>query len=471
MTAKKRNPVPGVVVYKRGSKWAYRVELERDPLTNARQWEYQSGFATEDEAWTAGVKAKSDHKHGRRVAPNKRTVADFLAEWMAAIQESIKPSTYVNYSDYQEAYVLPVIGKKPLQEVDVPLLNALYRHLLTAGRCKPDSNALMYEYWESRTRAGHDPKPKEVVAHCGVSIYAAQRAVVRYRAGRLPVAKSPGLAPKTVKNVHRMLHRALADAVAWRYLEYNPAEHASLPRESRKGTRNRGITWTPEELAAWLAVAVQDRDAGIWVLAATTGMRRSELAGAERDLLDLDAAVLEIGDTRVVVDGKAEESDGKTESGRRTISLDTLTVDYLRRHLAMLDAEKEAFGGIYRDSGKLMRNPDGTAIHPDTITRRFNRLVDKAGVRFIRLHDVRHTYATMSLDAGIDPKIVSDRIGHANMAYTLQIYTHRSTGRDRQAAETVAGVILGGGWACERCGAAYFGTRPADGLCGTCAAA
>ena len=213
-------------------------------------------------------------------------------------------------------------------------------------------------------RAGHDPKPKEIAAHCGVSIYAAQRAVARYRAGRLPVAKSAGLAPKTVKNVHRMLHRALADAVAWRYLEYNPAEHASLPRESRKGTRNRGTTWTPEELAAWLAVAVQDRDAGIWVLAATTGMRRSELAGAERDLLDLDAAVLEIGDTRVVVDGKAEESDGKTESGRRTISLDTLTVDYLRRHLAMLDAEKEAFGGIYRDSGKLVRHPDGTQSIP-----------------------------------------------------------------------------------------------------------
>jgi integrase len=112
----------------------------------------------------------------------------------------------------------------------------------------------------------------------------------------------------------------------------------------------------------------------------------------------------------------------------------------------MLDDEKEAFGGIYRDSGKLMRNPDGTAVHPDTITRRFNRLVDKAGVRRIRLHDVRHTYATMSLDAGIDPKIVSDRIGHANMAYTLQIYTHRSTGRDRQAAETIAGVIFGDGW-------------------------
>lgn len=401
MTGKKRNLVPGVVVYKRGNKWAYRVELERDPLTNARQWEYQSGFATEDEAWTAGVKAKSDHKHGRRVAPNKRTVADFLTEWMAAIQDSIKPSTHVNYSDYQEAYVLPAIGKKPLQEVDVPLLNALYRHLLTAGRCKPDSNALMYEYWETRTRAGHDPKPKEIVAHCGVSIYAAQRAVARYRAGRLPVAKPPGLAPKTVKNVHRMLHRALADAVAWRYLEYNPAEHASLPRESRKGARKRGTTWTPDELAAWLAVAVNDRDAGIWVLAATTGMRRSELAGVERELLDLDNATLEIADTRVVVDGKANKSDGKTESGRRMISLDPLTVAYLRRHLAMLDTEREAFGNSYYESGLLVCHPDGRPVHPDTITDRFNRLVDRAGVKHIRLHDVRHTYATTSQGRGV----------------------------------------------------------------------
>jgi integrase len=392
-----------------------------------------------------------------------------LSEWMTAINDSIKPSTYVNYTDYQEAYLLPAIGKKPLQEVDVPVLNALYRHLLTAGRCKPDSNTRMYAYWEGRTRSGHEPKPREIAAHFGVSISAAQRAVKRYRVGRLPVAKSPGLAPKTVKNVHRMIHRALADAVAWRYLEYNPAEHASLPRESRKGTRRRGTTWTPEELAAWLAIAVRERDAGIWLLAATTGMRRSELAGAERELLDLDAAVLEIADTRIVVDGKAEESDGKTESGRRTISLDALTVQYLRRHLAMLDSEREAFGTGYHDSGKLVCHPDGRAVHPDTITTRFNWLVDKAGVRCIRLHDVRHTYATLSLDAGIDPKIVSDRIGHANMAYTLQIYTHRSTGRDRQAAETVAGVIFGGGWACDRCGAAYFGTRPDDRKCAECA--
>src|SRR5436190_980178 len=80
-------------------------------------------------------------------------------------------------------------------------------------------------------KAGVDPKPNEIAKHCNMSIYAARAAVLRYRRGRVPVAKSPGLAVKTVKNVHRMLHRALSDAVAWRYIEYNPAQHAALPRE------------------------------------------------------------------------------------------------------------------------------------------------------------------------------------------------------------------------------------------------
>lgn len=113
-------------------------------------------------------------------------------------------------------------------------------------------------------------------------------------------------------------------------------------------------------------------------------------------------------DTRVVVKGRAEDSDSKTASGNRTISLDSLTMEYLRRHLEMLDEEREAFGYGYADKGKLFCHPDGRPIHPDTITRRFNKLVDRAGVPVIRLHDVRHTYATMSLDAGVDPKIVSD---------------------------------------------------------------
>ena len=108
------------------------------------------------------------------------------------------------------------------------------------------------------------------------------------------------------------------------------------------------------------------------------------------------------------------------------------------------------FGDSYENHGKLFCHPNGKPIHPDTNTRRFNRLVDRAGVPPIRLHDVRHTYATLSLDAGVEPKVVADRIGHANMAYTLTIYAHRSTGRDQPAADRVAGLIFGEGWQAPR---------------------
>ena len=133
---------------------------------------------------------------------------------------------------------------------------------------------------------------------------------------------------------------------------------------------------------------------------------------------------------------------GHTSASRRTISLDRFTIAALRQHLTRLDDEHSAWGGDYDSRGFLFCHPDGTPLHPDTITRRFNRLVDRAGAARIRLHDVRHTYATLSLDAGIDPKIVSDRVGHANMTVTLQIYAHRSAGRDRVAAETFAAALF-----------------------------
>ena len=128
----------------------------------------------------------------------------------------------------------------------------------------------------------------------------------------------------------------------------------------------------------------------MWVLAATTGMRRSELAGVSRDLLDLEQRTLVVEDTRVVVAGRAYESDGKTEDSRRSISLDLFTVAALCKHVGMLDMEQAAFGSSYPDHGKLMVFEDGRPLHPDTITSRFNALVDRAGVRRIRLHDVRH---------------------------------------------------------------------------------
>lgn len=437
-----RHRVPGVTVYPRGRKWSYTIYCEPDILTGKRDRMNQGGFTSEDEAWEAALRKHAERNRGRNVKPATRTVEAFFTEWLASIKHSLKPSAFANYTTNVNAYIVPHIGKRKLQDVSVPILNALYVHLLESGRVKKDGNSRMYEYWSARRtmRNGLGPTPTELSKACGTSYQAAKEAVCRYRRGRAPVVIGTGLSPKSVRNVHRLLHRALSDAVAWDYLVFNAAEHAALPRARRRG-RATPEPWSVEELALWLRHAQHDRFAGLWVLAATTGMRRSELLGVRRDLLDLDAGTLAIDETLISVGGRAEESDGKSDAGVRVVSLDAFTIAALRRHLTMLDEEREAFGLAYAPGGWLFVWQDGRRPHPDSVTDRFNRLVDAAGARRIRLHDVRHTYATLSLDSGVEPKILSDRVGHSNPSVTFQIYAHRSTGRDRAAADLIGALI------------------------------
>ncbi|MGE0297208.1 MAG: tyrosine-type recombinase/integrase [Dehalococcoidia bacterium] len=443
MAAKTRRRVPGVTVYPRGRKWSYTIYCEPHILTGKRERYNAGGFLSEDEAWTAALRKHAELDRGRKVKPSARTVEQFLAEWITSVRHSLKPTALANYTTNINAYVLPHIGKRKLQDVTVPVLNALYVHLLEAGRVKKDGNGRMYEYWRRHQakRKGLGPTPTELSNACGTSYQAAKEAVLRYRRGRVPMEYAAGLSPKSVRNVHRLLHRALSDAVAWDYLVFNPAEHAALPRERRRRQRATPAPWSIDELARWLRAAQRDRFAGLWVLAATTGMRRSELLGVHRDLVDVDAGTLRIDETLVSVAGRAVASDGKTEAGVRTVSLDPFTVAALRSHLAMIDEERAAFGTAYADDGWLFVWPDGRRPHPDSVTDRFNRIVDTAGVRRIRLHDVRHTYSTLSLDSGVEPKVLSDRVGHSNPAVTFQIYAHRSVGRDRDAADLIGRMI------------------------------
>jgi integrase len=425
-------------VFRRGKTWSYKFDGPAEPVTGKRRQISKGGFPDENAALRAMVMAQTELAHGSYVKPSRLTVGAFLAQWLEAMREAVKPTTFTNYRDYIEAYVVPHLGRRRLQDLDVPTINAFYRRLREQGRRKADTNSRMYAYWKQETDAGRPVTPRQLAGSTDTGIHAARAAVRRYRAGRVPAHREAGLAPKTVKNIHRMLHRAFDDAVSWRYLAFNPVVHAAPPR----GRTKRPTPWTPRQVSGFLSAARSDRFYAMWVLVTTTGMRRSELAHLDRQSLNLDAGRLVITSTRVVVAGRAAESDGKSDNSRRTIALDRFTIAALRAYVEMVDDERAAWGPTYPDHGLLFVYPDGRPLHPDTITARFNRIVDRAGLPRIRLHDVRHTYATVSLDAGVNPKIVSERIGHASLAFTLQIYTHRSEGRDRDAATAVAALLV-----------------------------
>lgn len=441
--SQRRKPIPGITVYSLKSTWAYRVTGPPDPVTGERKRPYRGGFDTEEGAWRAALDAQRLLDIGRPLRSKRIRVNTFLAEWLHTVEPDLKETTVQSYRDLIAFYLQPTIGPRWLADITVPTLNALYRRLHDTGRLKGDANWRMYTYWlEHQTdREGRGPRSADMAEDCRTTLNAAREAVRRYRRGRIPGEYTTGLSPKSVKNVHVLLHKAFRDAVAWGYLHSNPAEHAVVPRARRRNQKPVHRIWTIEELGRWLAVALQDRYAGMWLLAATTGMRRSELAGVSRDMLDLETGMLRVEDTRVVVAGRSHHSDGKTAAGRRGISLDSFTCAELATLLTLLEEERRAFGDAYPDHGLIMVNEEGRPLHPDTITARFNRLVDRAGVPHIRLHDVRHTYATIAMDLGIDPKMLSDRIGHANTSVTLQIYTHRSAGRDQAMAQTLGEII------------------------------
>jgi integrase len=209
----------------------------------------------------------------------------------------------------------------------------------------------------------------------------------------------------------------------------------SVPRKSHN-------TWTPQQMSRFLEVARSDRLYGMWVLAASTGMRRSELCGLRRDALDLDTGTLRMTTTRVVAAGQVKVGGGKSARSRRQLALDRFTVSVLRQHLKRVDEERAAWGDGYSDHGLVFCWEDGRVIYPDTITEQFNKLVDLAGVPPITLHDLRHSYATIALRSGVHPKIVSSRLGHSTVAFTLDTYSADVPDLDRQAAEDISGLFL-----------------------------
>lgn len=185
-----------------------------------------------------------------------------------------------------------------------------------------------------------------------------------------------------------------------------------------------------------------DRLYALWFLFLTTGMRRGEAVGLRWTDVDLGGGVLSVSRAVASVDGGAVETEPKTAKGRRAIALGPSTVDALRQHRDRQLAERELVGGGWTESGSVFTYPDGRTLHPDHVMVVFRRLVAGLGVPQIRLHDLRHTAATLALVAGVHPKIVQERLGHSSIGITLDTYAHVVQGMQADAAAKVAGLLL-----------------------------
>jgi len=245
-----------------------------------------------------------------------------------------------------------------------------------------------------------------------------------------------GLSPNTVHHVHVALHRALRDAVKWGYLQTNVAQFADPPRASAQ--HKELPVWSEEQLHAFLDSVTQQRLYPLWRFLAMTGCRRGEALGLTWRDLDIENGRVAIVRALVPIAGKLVETEPKTKRGRRLIALDGETVAVLREQAARQLAEQQALGDYWIDSGRVFTQDNGSELHPERISALFARLVRAAALPQIPLHGLRHTYASLASAKGVNPAIVSRRLGHATVAFTLDIYSHVLPQVDAEAAELIA---------------------------------
>jgi integrase len=376
-------------IIKRGRSWAVVVEVGRDPTTGKRIRKWHSGYRTKRDAERARTELLSRLDHGTYVSPDRRTVGSYLeGDWLPAVKARLTPSTWDSYARNVHLHIVPELGPIPLQSLTPARLNEFYASLRSNGR----------------------------------------------RDGR------GGLAPKTVRYVHGIIRKALADAARWSLVQRNVADHADPP--TIRSMAHEMKTWTANELARFLDVAAQDRLYAAWVLAATTGMRRGEVLGLRWNDVDLDASRLSVRQTLVSVAYETKFSTPKTARSRRSVSLDATTVAALRDHRKRQLEDRMAWGSAYHDTGLVVTRENGTCVHPDRFTQMFDKHVKHSGLPRIRLHDLRHTHATLALAAGVHPKVVSERPGHATVAFTLDVYSHAVPALQEDAADRVAALVF-----------------------------
>ncbi len=353
---------------------------------------YRRGFRTKKEAEAAEAQVVSDSARGTFVRPKRVTLSSFLLdEWLPAKASGLRPSTVNSYDHMIRLYIVPSIGGAQLAAVDGSMLNVLYGRLLAEGR--------------TETRRG----------------------------------LGPGLSPKTVRNVHGMLTKAFRDGVRWGRLQRNPCDAADPPR----GQAPEMKVWNAEELRTFTRCTSSHRWAGVWVLMATTGMRRGEVLGLRWTDVDLEAGTVAIRSTRIRYGQTISTSTPKTARGNRTIAIGPATVAALKAWKKSQTEDRLLMGAGWQDRDHLVVTAvDGSAPNPEAFSDLFKDLAAAAGLPPIRLHDLRHSYATAALAAGVPVKVVSQRIGHADVSVTLKVYAHVMPGDDQNAA-LLADALIG----------------------------
>jgi len=307
--------------------------------------------------------ALHDLRRGTLTTGPNVTVQEYMEQWLEEIHKpTVKLSTHKNYRELLVNYIVPGLGRIKL-------------HALT---------------------------PQQVQAFYSKKL-------------------SDGLSPKTINNIHGLLHKALSNAVKWNMLPRNVCDAVTPPRIPRK----EKTVLTIEQAYTLLRQLKNHRMEALFTLAVVTGMRCGELLALRWQDIDLANGSLHVKRTVNYMKGYGHvESEPKTVKSRRQIRLPLFVVEVLLRHRTRQEEQRRASADAWIERDLVFTTAQGNYIALTTLRRAFNSVLKQAGLPHMRFHDLRHSAATILLSRGTHPKVVQEILGHSQIAMTLDVYSH-----------------------------------------------
>lgn len=367
--------------------WLLKYDAGPDPVTGKRRQRYKTVRGSESAAKAELRRLVTAVEDGEHVDRSKTTLAEFARDWLTNVAAvTLSGKTHERYSELIEGNIIPAIGDTALQKLTATKIEAFYAEALKSGR----------------------------------------------RDGK------GGLHPRTVRHIHRVLSLVLASAEKKKIIKASPMSAV----ENVPSVDDAEIQVLEENELAALLRSVKGTSIHMPVLlAATTGMRRGEILGLRWQDIDLDGCALtvrqSIEETKAGLAFKAP----KTKASIRTITLPAFVVTALRDHRRE-QAEQRLALGLGKDKNDLVfTNPEGEPRRPRNFSKEFSRCAKRAGVGHVSLHGLRHTHATQLLKQGVNVKVVSERLGHANISITLQIYAHALPSMQAEAAAMIDATL------------------------------
>lgn len=370
-------------VTKKGSKWYFVLDVGVDIITGKRKQKWFSGFKTKKEAEKAMVEKVHELNQGIYVEPTKFTLAEYMTRWLNDyVKFNCAPRTREIYEYIVHTHIIPSgIGKLALDKVKPIQIQNYYSEKLTNGR--------------------KDGKG--------------------------------GLTARSVIHHHRILHEALEHAVKWQIIGNNPAKAVTPPRLEKKEVN----VLSKEQIHTLLEGTKNKYFHEAVFFAISTGMRRGEIFGLRWSDIDFINQTISIRQTlqRLKGQGLVFKKSAKTDGSRRSLAISGEVIKLLKILKAKQEESRLKLGLYYQDHDLVFSNEDGSPINIDYLSREFGRLVKKLDIPYVRFHDLRHTHATLLLQQGEHPKIISERLGHSTISITMDIYSHVMPNMQKEATD------------------------------------